>query len=63
MNKRFNMYGETPADVIDRKNKRIKELEKALKLIASYGTDGICPYGCDTPSIAQKALDAIERRR
>jgi len=28
----------------------------ALKHIASYGKDGICPYGCDTPDIAIKAL-------
>ena len=28
----------------------------ALKTIASYGIDGICPYGCDTPYIAIKAL-------
>ena len=28
----------------------------ALKQIASYGNDGICPYGCDTPYIATKAL-------
>ena len=28
----------------------------ALKNIASYGDDGICPYGCDTPHIATEAL-------
>ena len=29
---------------------------KALEDIASYGHDGICPYGCDTPNIAREAL-------
>lgn len=28
----------------------------ALKEIAAYGNNGICPYGCDTPYIAQAAL-------
>ena len=36
-------------------------LEVALKLIAEYGVgsdrnDGICPYGCDCPNIAQEAI-------
>lgn len=35
---------------------RVRKLEAALKKIAAYGKDGICPYGCDTPDIAQKAL-------
>lgn len=30
--------------------------DAALRLIASYGADGICPYGCDTPHIAAGAL-------
>ena len=34
-------------------NARLKE---ALATIARYGKDGICPYGCDTPYIAQAAL-------
>lgn len=37
------------------------EMEGALKEIADYGRgsrhgEGICPYGCDAPDIAQKAL-------
>jgi uncharacterized protein YoaH (UPF0181 family) len=28
----------------------------ALEKIAAYGTDGICPFGCDTPHIARDAL-------
>lgn len=31
-------------------------LRVALESIAEYGKDGICPYGCDTPDIAAKAL-------
>lgn len=39
-----------------------KRLREALALISSYDSDskhgkGICPYGCDTPYIAQSALD------
>jgi len=29
---------------------------ETLERIAAYGTDGICPYGCDTPNIAQDYL-------
>jgi len=32
---------------------------EALQLIANYGGNGICPYGCDTPSIAINALAAL----
>ena len=39
---------------------KVDVLEEALKDIVSYdahsGTVGICPYGCDCPSIARKAL-------
>jgi len=40
-------------------NPNIKILVKALQIIQSYdhNGDGICPYGCDTPYIAKKALD------
>ena len=38
-------------------NARLKE---ALATIARYGKDGICPYGCDTPYIAQAALQPKE---
>ena len=34
-------------------------LLNALEEIASYGNDGICPYGCDTPEIAKKALKSF----
>lgn len=36
----------------------VKILIEALKNIQSYDHDGsgICPYGCDTPYIAKKAL-------
>ncbi len=43
-------------------NERLRE---AVKTIASYdedsGASGICPYGCDTPYIAQAALRQGER--
>ncbi len=38
------------------------KLMEAMKEIAAYGTDGICPYGCDTPYIAQKALERMEQK-
>ena len=34
----------------------------ALITIAQYGADGICPYGCDCPSIASNALAALNRK-
>lgn len=46
-------------------NDRLKteniELLEALRVIASYGKggphqDGVCPYGCDCPYIAEKAI-------
>jgi len=41
--------------------KETDRLRAALKTIAEYGigadrNDGICPYGCDCPCIAQQAL-------
>jgi hypothetical protein len=41
---------------------RIERLKAALNAIAEYGigsdrNDGICPYGCDCPHIAQTALN------
>ena len=46
---------------LDRDNKALREenrrLRGALETIAGYGRNGICPYGCDTPDIAQMALD------
>ncbi len=47
---------------LERINKNFSEANKiyfeALELISSYSKneDGICPYGCDTPSIAKTAL-------
>lgn len=43
------------ATIADLKAK-LGEAEKALKTIAAYGKEGICPYGCDTPYIAEQAL-------
>ena len=34
-------------------------MTKALTEIKSYGKDGICPYGCDCPDIAGRALAAL----
>ncbi len=34
----------------------VARLRGALERIAKYGDNGICPYGCDTPHIAQAAL-------
>jgi len=41
-------------DMAREENRRLRE---ALERIAAYGADGICPYGCDTPSIAQAAIE------
>jgi hypothetical protein len=43
----------------------IREAYEALKTIASYDKgstygDGLCPYGCDTPYIANKALTKLQ---
>ncbi len=54
------------AELIVRAVNNHEKLVEALELIASYGhesnswPDGICPYGCDTPSIAEKALKAAK---
>lgn len=32
-------------------------LREALGQVAAYGGPDICPYGCDTPFIARKALE------
>lgn len=47
--------------LISERNLTAKEREenvKTLKQISDYGkdNDGCCPYGCDTPTIAAKAL-------
>jgi hypothetical protein len=34
----------------------VARLRGVLAQIAKYGDKGICPYGCDTPHIAQAAL-------
>ena len=44
-------------DALRAENARLRE---ALATIARYGKDGICPYGCDTPYIAQAALQPKE---
>ena len=58
-------YDRIRDDALTTEAARIAELEAqlaaatvALQLIAAYGTDGICPYGCDTPDIAANALAA-----
>lgn len=45
---------------------KIEMMQRALEEIASYDRDskhgeGICPYGCDTPSIARTALSKAGR--
>jgi hypothetical protein len=37
----------------------VARLREALEAIASYGKEGICPYGCDTPHIATETLAAV----
>ena len=37
-------------------------LVEALKKIAAYGFDGVCPYGCDTPDIARTALAQLKEQ-
>ena len=39
----------------------LERVRAALVRIARYGKDGICPYGCDTPHIAQAALTATSQ--
>lgn len=39
---------------------RANKYRTTLCLISEYGKDGICPYGCDTPHIAQQALEDSE---
>lgn len=37
-------------------------LVKALEEIRRYGdVEGICPYGCDCPSIAKRALESYDK--
>jgi hypothetical protein len=49
------------ADRLEELSRERAEMAAALKTIAEYGigsgmNDGICPYGCDCPHIAQEAL-------
>jgi hypothetical protein len=41
----------------------VATMREALETIASYGKDGICPYGCDTPNIARAALAKFEETK
>ena len=45
--------------------RRLALCRDALKEIQVYGKkhDGCCPYGCDTPSIAENALEATEPKQ
>ena len=40
----------------ERVQAELERVRAALERIARYGNDGICPFGCDTPYIAQQAL-------
>lgn len=41
---------------VDALHKEVARLRGALERIAKYGDNGLCPYGCDTPHIAQATL-------
>ena len=47
--------------MIDRLRAELERVRAALERIARYGNDGICPFGCDTPHIAQAALTATSQ--
>lgn len=57
----LNDYAET----VMRLNGEVRELTRSLQQISAYGDgrDGICPYGCDTPGIAQKTLSDMKARK
>jgi predicted RNase H-like nuclease (RuvC/YqgF family) len=40
----------------------VARLSEALETIASYGKEGICPYGCDTPHIATETLATVREK-
>ena len=46
--------------IIDSLQTEKEQLIEALKKISDYGSDGICPYGCDAPHIATQALAGEE---
>ena len=46
----------------DTLNAEVDSLHAVLRRIAAYGKDGICPYGCDTPDIANNALPMSHRQ-
>lgn len=53
----FDQIGDQAANEIESLQRRIAKLEASLRIIANYaGPNGCCPYGCDTPHIAQQAL-------
>jgi hypothetical protein len=56
-----NMALREIAERLEELSKERAELLVTLKTIAEYGigsdrSDGICPYGCDCPHIAQEAI-------
>ena len=54
----FSCYPDDPSILAE--NQRLREaLEKIAKYDDNGTPDGICPYGCDCPSIAQEALKKI----
>ena len=60
----FKQVWESYQDASNEMFKAQAELERvraALERIARYGKDGICPFGCDTPHIAQAALTATSQ--
>lgn len=61
MHERYDLWQQVSAQLAA-SQARCAQLEEALKDIAGYaGENGCCPYGCDTPDIAKRALTLTER--
>ena len=59
MSETYTTYGvgpDKPVSELQALRDEVSRLRGALERIAKYGDNGICPYGCDTPHIAQVAL-------
>jgi len=42
---------------------KVEKLKDTLKTIANYkGDNGCCPYGCDSPTVAQHAVEDMEEK-
>jgi len=53
-------------EAVGAENDKVKLAIKALRTISAYdkdseGGEGICPYGCDCPDIARRALSEIDK--